>query len=100
MESDGGIPREKSSGLLTSTTILLPNGPGPTDRTTSSSISPFKQRNEISLNAAASVKVPVDALAPFVAAHFAALSFFAVREPILTWQPNCTNFFPSASPTI
>ena len=99
MASDGGMPLEKSSGLLTSTTTL-PATVALTERTTSSAISPLRQTKTISPKPAASVNVPCDAFAPPALTHLAALSLFAVREPIFTWWPSCASFVPSASPTI
>src|SRR5258708_2790832 len=100
IESDGGIPCEKSSGLLTSTSTLPASAGALIVFTTSRKTSPFRQIKTISPNAAASLNVPCDAFDPVAATHFAALSLFAVREPIFTACPSFMNFVPSASPTI
>src|SRR6187455_1381144 len=94
------MPREKSSGLQTSTTTLSWNAAAPTDWITPSVASPLVQRKISSLSPVASVKVPCDALTPFFLAHLPAFWLFGVREPIVTWWPNCTSFVPMASPTI
>src|SRR5205807_3973318 len=82
--SDGGIPREKSSGLLTSTSTLPARAGASSVLATSKKTAPLRQIKIISPNAAASPNVPCDAFAPVALAQLAALSLSAVREPIFT----------------